>query len=244
MNIRCLIIDDERLALKEMRRLLAAHPEIEIAGEATHVEEAIAVFQRTQPHLVFLDIQLRGETGFDFVGRLNEPLPHIVFVTAHDRYAIRAFDCNALDYLLKPVQADRLAETLKRVGAPPRTPLRPQMEDCVFVKMHAAARLIPWKEIISIQSEGNYTRMILDDGSSPLILRTLKEWKEIAPDGYFLQIHRSSLVCKQAIREIRSTIEGRHTIVTKDGREFPVGRAFWPMLKARFRELAQVGNPV
>lgn len=232
MNMRCLIIDDEKLALTEMRLLLSAHPDVEVAGEAMNVEDALEVFQREKPDLVFLDIQLRGEVGFDFVGRLEEPLPRIVFVTAHDRYAIRAFECNALDYLLKPVQPERLAETLRRVRSAPRLPPAAQPEDCVFVKMNATARFLPWNDILSIKSEGNYTRLFLADGSSPLILRTLKEWQKMAPPGHFLQAHRSALVCGRAIREFRSTADGRHLLVTADGREIPVGRAFWPNLKA------------
>lgn len=232
MKMRCLIIDDERLALTEMRLLLSAHPDVEVAGEAMNVEDALEVFRREKPDLVFLDIQLRGEVGFDFVGRLEEPLPRIVFVTAHDRHAIRAFECNALDYLLKPVQPERLAETLRRVRSAPSRPPAPRPEDCVFVKMNATARFLPWNDILSIKSEGNYTRLFLADGSSPLILRPLKEWLKMAPPGHFLQIHRSTLVYGRAIRELRSTADGRHLLVTADGREVPVGRAFWPNLKA------------
>lgn len=246
MNMRCLIIDDEKLALAEMRLLLSAHPGVEVAGEAMNVKDALEVWQREKPDLVFLDIQLRGETGFDFVGRLEEPWPRIVFVTAYDRYAIRAFECNALDYLLKPVQPERLAETLRRVRSSPRPAPAAQPEDCVFVKMNATARFLPWNDILSIRSEGNYTRLFLKDGNTPLILRTLKEWKNLAPLGQFLQAHRSALVHGRAIRELRSTADGRHVLVTADNHEILVGRTFWPKIKAvltvDYRPASAVGH--
>lgn len=246
MKLRCLIIDDEQLALDEMRHLLSAHPDVEVVGEAMRVADALEVFQREKPALVFLDIQLREETGFDFVGRLQEPWPRLVFVTAHDRFAIRAFECNALDYLLKPVHPERLGETLRRIRAAPRLPPAAQPEDCVFVKMNATARFLPWKDILSIKSEGNYTRLFLADGSAPLMLRTLKEWQKLAPPGQFLQAHRSALVHGRAIRELRSTADGRHVLVTADKREIPIGRAFWPKVKAAFmpteRTAAAVGH--
>lgn len=230
--MRCLIIDDEKPALVEMRRLLSVHPDIDVVGEATNVEAALEIFRQAKPEVVFLDIQLRGETGFDFWGQADEPLSRIVFVTAHDRYAIRAFECNALDYLLKPVHPDRLAETLRRVRSSPRPPSRALPEDAVLVKMNSTARFVPWSEIQSVESAGNYTRLFLTDGSSPLIHRPLKEWEKMAPAGHFLRVHRSALVFGKAIREIRPASEGRNEIVMNNGRVIPVGRAFWPNLKA------------
>lgn len=232
--MRCVIIDDEKPALREMRRLLSVHPDIDVVGEAANVESALAICRQVKPGLVFLDIQLRGETGFDFLGQMDEPLPRIVFVTAHDRYAIRAFECNALDYLLKPVQPGRLAETLRRIRSAPVLPPRALPEDAVLVKMNSTARFVPWSEIQSVESDGNYTRLVLADGSSSLILRPLKEWEMMAPAGHFLQVHRKTLVFGKAIREIRPAPGGRREIVMNDGRVIPVGRAFWPNLKTAF----------
>jgi len=232
--MRCLIIDDEKPAQLEMRRLLSVYPEIEVIGAASNVGDALAICQASRPDLIFLDIQLRGETGFDFLSRLEEPVPRIVFVTAHDRFAIRAFECNALDYLLKPVHPDRLAQTLRRLHSVPRQPPRALPDDVVLVKMNSSARFLPWREILSVEAEGNYTRLFLVDGTTPLILRPLKEWEELAPLGHFLQVHRSALVFGKAIREIRPTLEGRREVVMNDGRVIPVGRAFWPNLKTAF----------
>ena len=228
---RCLIIDDEALALSEMRRLLSVHPDIKIVGEAKSVESALEAFRRTKPDAVFLDIQLRGETGFDFLGCLDEPHPRVVFVTAHDQHAIRAFECNALDYLLKPVNPERLAETLQRIRMQPRTPPPAGPDDCVLVKINSTMRFVPWRDILSIKSEGNYTRLFLAGGGTSLILRTLKAWERAAPAGQFIQAHRSMMVRREAIREIRPATGGGHLLVTSDGKEIPVGRAYWPELK-------------
>jgi DNA-binding NarL/FixJ family response regulator len=115
--MRCLIVDDEELARQEMRRLLRSHPSMEVAGEAADVATAFQLAARFKPEVIFLDVELRGETGFDLVERLPDPLPQIVFVTAYDRYAIQGFESNALDYLLKPVEAARLAETVRRLAS-------------------------------------------------------------------------------------------------------------------------------
>src|SRR5688572_23628454 len=110
--MRCLIVDDEAPARLEMRRLLSAHPGVEVVGEAGDVRTALELHSRLRPELIFLDIQLRGETGFDFVAAMGEGEARIVFVTAYDQHALRGFECNALDYLLKPVHPERLKSTL------------------------------------------------------------------------------------------------------------------------------------
>lgn len=232
MKIRCLVIDDEKPARAEMCALLSVIPRVEVAGEAANVATALEICRKTRPDVVFLDVQLRGETGFDFLGQLEDPLPRIVFVTAHDAYAVRAFECNALDYLLKPVHPDRLAETLKRLPSPPVEPPRALPEDMVLVKTKGSARFVPWGEIHSVEAEGNYTRLFLAEGSSSLVLRPLKEWMKLAPDHHFLQVHRSALVFRKAIRETRITADERRELVLKNGRVMPVGRVFWRDLKA------------
>jgi DNA-binding NarL/FixJ family response regulator len=115
--IRCLMVDDEKLAREELARLLGVHSHVEIVGEARRVDEALELTMRLQPDVVFLDIRLRVEDGFDYIHRASGPLPHIIFITAHDEFAVRAFECHALDYLLKPVNPDRLTAALQRVAA-------------------------------------------------------------------------------------------------------------------------------
>ncbi len=113
--MRCLILEDEPPAREGMRKLLAAHADVQVVGEAAHVDSALRLAELRRPDLVFLDVQLRGETGFDFLARAAAPPPHVIFVTAHDRYAAEAFRVEAVDYLLKPIAPAALAEALRRV---------------------------------------------------------------------------------------------------------------------------------
>lgn len=230
--MRCLILDDEELARRELRHLLEAYPWIEIVGEAANVEEAMALAASRRPEAVFLDVELQGETGFDFLSRLPEPLPRIVFVTAYDEYAVRGFECNALDYLLKPVHPERLAETIARLRrqTPPRRPA--DGRDAVFLKIGAAYRFIPWCEVHHVVSEGNYTRVFFEDCPSALVLKPLKEWLDLMPREIFLHVHRTALVRRSAIAEIRHPGRDRRELLLSDGSLIPVGPSHWPALKA------------
>lgn len=229
--MRCLLIDDEAPARHELRQLLSVHLDVEIVGEAANVADALALAARHRPDLVLLDIQLRGESGFDFVAALPDDHPHrIVFVTAYDEHAVRAFECNALDYLLKPVLPARLAATLRR--AQPARLLPARADDSVFVKDGSLARFVRWTEIVHIESEGNYTRVHLDDASAPLMLRPLKEWLDLSPPALFVQIHRTLLVRRSAIHGIRQVSEDRRLLVLANHRELPIGRSYWPAVRA------------
>jgi len=226
--MRCLIIDDEPLAQLEMRRLLSVHADVEGIDCAADIETALKICRAQPPEVIFLDIQLRGESGFDFLNQAPHPCPPIVFVTAFDRYAIRAFDYNALDYLLKPVHPERLQETLARLRKVIAVPNR----DGLLLPMNGIVRRVTWEEINSIESEGNYTRVNLADGSSAMILRRLKEWMEIVPEE-IVQAHRTALVRLGAVREIRPIADGRRELVLDQGKILPVSRNCWPNLKQR-----------
>lgn len=233
--LRCLIVDDERLAREEMVRLLSCHDHVEIVGEASSISTALELSRRLQPDVVFLDVQLPRETGFDFMAQVEPPRPLIVFVTAHDRYAVRGFECNALDYLLKPVRPERLAQTLERLETrqPARSPAT--VDDMVFLKIGATARFVPWRNVQRVTTEGDYTRVFLEDGAVGLILCPLKEWLTMAPVGLLAQVHRQTLVRLDAIREVRYEGKGRREIVLSDGSSAAIGRHYWPQLKSLLR---------
>jgi len=245
--MRILIVDDEAPARLELRRLLSPHPSIDSIGEAANVGCALEQTALHRPDLVFLDIHLRGETGFDYLARLPDfpATPRIVFLTAHDNYAIRAFECNALDYLLKPVAPERLAKSLARVtsltasqAAPaalatpaPPLPAAPATEnDVVFVKAGSAVRFIPWLEIHAITADGNYTHLHLSCGDRLIVLRPLKEWLLLAPAGRFVQVHRSAVVQRRVIAEIQTVREKKRTLILLCGRQIPVGRDYFSAL--------------
>jgi len=225
--MRCLILDDEEPARIELRRLLSLHPAVEIVGEASKVATALELTARLQPQIAFVDVALRGETGFDYVARAAELeiAPHVIFVTAHDRHAVRAFECNALDYLLKPVITARLEEALRRIHERRKPePAAATDDDSFFLQTGTGARFVAWKELLWIEASGNYTRLHFNDGSSAVMLRTLKDWLVRAPKGMFLQIHRKLAARRNAIAEVRFPRPKSAEAVLCGGMVLPVSR--------------------
>jgi two-component system LytT family response regulator len=237
-----LLIDDEPLARMELRRLLQAHPGVAVAGEAGTMADARALLSRPGYDLVFLDIQLRGGSGFDLLDSVAAGA-QIVFVTAYDRFALRAFEVNALDYLLKPVSAARLATTLQRLGenraapvaATPAAGAKLSVEDRVFVKTGSATRFVPVASICAVRSAENYTEVLLHGGETLLVLRTLKSWEEVLPEATFLRIHRQALVNLARVKRIERGGEDE-VLFHLDGPAvaLPASRRQLAELRARF----------
>ncbi|WP_438479959.1 LytR/AlgR family response regulator transcription factor [Oleiharenicola lentus] len=203
--LRTVIIDDESLARDELRRLLAAHPEVSIVGEAGKISAARELLARGGYDLVLLDIQLAGGSGFDLVPHVVPPV-EIIFVTAHDQFAVRAFEINALDYVLKPVSPARLATALKRVShsnaasSPGPTPEEASTtapfaaNDRVFLKSDRGSRFVSLTEIAAVIANDNYTDVYVADGAHFLVRRTLKSWESSLPGAHFTRVHRQALV--------------------------------------------------
>lgn len=221
-RIRVAIVDDEPPARKLLRALLAEHPEVEIVGEAGDVATAAALCAEREPDLVFLDIQLPRTDGFGLLPLLKRPVK-IVFVTAHDRHAVRAFEVNALDYLLKPVAPARLAATLSRLAVPDEPPTGMLLDsDQVALRDDSGLRLVPVRSITHIEAEDNYTRVHLLGSSPALVRRTLAEWERSLPAAPFLRVDRSLIVRLDAVRTLCS--ESRDlTRLTLEGRAEPIG---------------------
>jgi two-component system LytT family response regulator len=198
-----LIVDDERLARVELRRLLKAHPEVEIAGEARNGEEALTLIGELSPDLLFLDIQMPGMTGFDLLGRLEDDVPQVIFTTAYDEHAIKAFEVNALDYLLKPIAPERLGAALKRV-----TPRRQAKRlSRVFVREGDRCWIVRLPDIFLLESEGNYTR--LHFGSErPLIRRSLNALEQQLDPAVFFRASRKQILNLTWIEKTDITVSG------------------------------------
>lgn len=197
-SLKAIIVDDERLARLNLRKLLNPYPEIEVAGEASSCENAMELIRIFNPQLIFLDIQLSGETGFDLLELIDNSIK-IIFVTAFDEYAIRAFEVNAIDYLLKPVNPERLKAAIERVikreKAQEGEAKNYKYSDSIYVRMsNYASRFIKISSISFIEPVGNYTRIFTNDGKHCLVLKTLKQWEEELPENHFVRIHRSSIV--------------------------------------------------
>jgi two-component system LytT family response regulator len=200
--VRVLIVDDEPPARRELRRLLAAHAEVEDVREAGSSAEAEALLRADPPDVVFLDIQLREASGLDVVPAVPERTA-IVFVTAFDQYAVRAFELNALDYLLKPVEPERLAIALQRMraregsrpaGPPPRSERALDARDWLFVRSGERVEFVGVASITHISADGDYSLVRSHDGSERLLHLALNEWERRLPSNDFLRIHRSTIV--------------------------------------------------
>lgn len=234
--MRTLLVDDEPLARRELRRLLAPLEWIDICGEASHIDEAETCIARLCPDLLFLDIQMPGGTGFDLLSRLTDT-PQVIFTTAHDEHAIRAFEVNALDYLLKPVEPERLQAALAklshrapRAGAAPAGPLRQ-----LFVRDGARCWFIPLHEVSLFSAEGNYVRLRWGQ-RQPLLGRPLIALEErLDPQQYF-RANRQQIINLDFITEVDIGVNGRLHVQLREGPEVEISRR-----QARFfRQLSGV----
>lgn len=233
-----LLVDDERLARQELHTLLAAHPDIEVVGEASSIAQAARLVTKLAPDIVFLDVQLPGETGFDLFDRVALS-SEVIFVTAHDAHALRAFDVNALDYLLKPVAPERLAASLGRVRAreplPPGEQRRLGADDFIFVTVGGRARFLRVVHIVAVQADGDYTDVILADGSTARVLRPLKHWEQRLPEAQFVRIHRETIVHLRYVDRVEEWSAECWHVHLRDRKEpLVLSRRYASRLRARF----------
>lgn len=199
---RAVIVDDERLARRELSFLLQQHPEIEVVGEAGSVKEAVGMMETLKPDLLFLDIQMPRESGFDLFERAPVTAG-VIFVTAHDEFAVRAFEVNALDYLMKPVNPLRLRQAIGRFlrRSPKAAPRTLAYEDTIFVAVGPAPRFVKLSALVCILAEGDYSRLVGPGGSIGLVLKSMKEWEALLPERQFCRIQRSVIInCERVVR--------------------------------------------
>lgn len=239
---RVLIIDDEAIARDALRVLLEAHPDYAITATAATITQARAALAREDYDVVFLDIQLRGGSGFELVSHVRAAA-QLVFVTAHDEHALRAFDVNAIDYLLKPVHPERLARSLQKLAEaggvsrpevdPPGAALpRMRDDDTVYLKLDAGARFVPLANIGAILSCENYSEVLLAGGERLLVRRSLKSWEDALPAPRFVRAHRQALVNLQRLVRIEDD-GGDGPLLHLDGVRAPlrVSRREWATLR-------------
>ena len=221
---RAIIVDDEPLARKDLAAVIAEFEEIEIVGEAKNVQTAIELIKNENPNLIFLDIKMPGESGFDLVEHIENDY-HVVFVTAFDEYAIRAFEVNALDYLLKPVTKERLLVTLERLDDVEDQKNQEMKildyDDQVFLKLNNKYHFLKVNNILQISSEGDYSRIILKQGGKSLAQKSMKEWEDRLPENHFIRIHRSTIINTDEVERIEPWYNNAH-LVYLNGVEKPV----------------------
>jgi two-component system LytT family response regulator len=221
--LKTLIVDDEPLARRELRRLLAAFPAVRVVGEAANIDEARARIEELSPEVVFLDIQMPGGTGFDLLAQLDR-VPRIVFTTAYDQYAVKAFEVNALDYLLKPIEPERLAAAIRKIqplparDAVPGTPL-----EQLFIKDGPRCWFVPLREVSVFSAEGNYVRLLWGK-ERPLLGRSLAALEtKLDPSRYF-RANRAQIINLDLIESVEPGEGGRLHVRMKDGPEIEVSR--------------------
>lgn len=225
--MKAIIVDDERLARQELKTMLAEHKDIEVIAECANAVEAKEKINALKPDVVFLDIQMPGKNGLELAQELN-PLPELIFITAHDEYALRAFEVNALDYLLKPVQPQRLAETLKKLflkeGDSPqefRTILT--NEDQVFIKDGERCWFVKLADVRMFESEGNYVRVIFEN-NRPLILRSLNNLEQRLNPTNFFRASRKHIINLKWVDNIEPWFNGGLMVKLKGGEQIELSR--------------------
>jgi len=231
MPIKAIIIDDERLARNELKKLLEQHPEIQIIDEASNVDEGVEKIDLMYPELIFLDIQMPGKTGFDLLSEL-EKSPKVIFTTAYDEFALKAFEVNALDYLLKPIDPKRLADAIQKLQAEieleraslsgnTRGPL--SESDQVFVKDGEKCWFVKLEEIRLFESVGNYAKVYFSS-NKPLILKSLNALEDRLDEHVFFRANRKHIINLHWIEKIEPYFNGGLLVELKGGEKIEISR--------------------
>lgn len=232
--MRAIIIDDERLARTELKKLLQDFPEVEVIDEAANAQEGIQKIESLRPDLIFLDIQMPGKTGFDMLSEL-EKSPQVIFTTAYDEYALKAFEVNALDYLLKPVEPKRLADAIQKLNQQPVQPREQNIasenfnqsllneHDQVFVKDGERCWFVKLTDIRLFESVGNYAKVFFGT-NKPLILKSLNALEERLDEKMFFRANRKHIVNLRMIEKIEPYFNGGLLLELKGGEKIEVSR--------------------
>ncbi|MEM6831285.1 MAG: response regulator [Bacteroidota bacterium] len=234
--MKAIIIDDERLARKELSSLLENHPEVNIVDEAVNADEALEKIATHDPDVIFLDVQMPGKTGFEMLESM-ERVPQVIFTTAYDEFALKAFDFNALDYLLKPIQAERLSESIQKVQTKVgRKEINKSQKlgsnDQVFVKDGDKCWFVRLADVRLFESDGNYIKVYFEN-FKPMIHKSLNALDERLDDRTFFRASRKHIVNLGWVESIDTWFNGGLLVKLKGGEKIEVSRR----QSARFREM-------
>ncbi|MDQ4120930.1 MAG: LytTR family DNA-binding domain-containing protein [Acidobacteriota bacterium] len=234
---KAVIVDDERLARNKLRKMLADFPNVEIVGEAESVDSAIEVIEETAPDVVFLDVQMIGASGFDLLEKVEAEF-HTIFVTAYDEYAIRAFEVNALDYLLKPVKPERLRQAIEKLSSqtkPEVTAKTLEPDDFLFLNFGKKSKFVPVNEIKCILAADVYSEIHIASGERALLLKSLNDWERQLPAKYFVRVHRSAIVNLAFVERVENQFNYSYKIFLRgESKPVAMSRRFAARLKERF----------
>jgi two-component system, LytTR family, response regulator len=238
IRLTALIIDDERLARLNLRKNLAVYSEIEVIGEASSIETGIRAIKDLKPDLLFLDIRLSDGTGFDLLNKV-EFKGKVIFQTAYDEYAFRAFEVNALDYLLKPITKDRLKKVITRIlnnelekGGSDFLKLR--YDDRIMIEQKKNIHFIKIEDLIYIKAAREYTTLFERGGKEYVVLKSIGDWEKKLPDEHFARVHRNGIINFNYIE--RSERSGNSAIMFLKGIDgaVSISRGYYKLIKSRY----------
>ena len=236
-TFKSIIVDDEELAREDLKVLLKDFKEIEIIGESETVEETKALIKKLDPDLIFLDIQMPGKSGFDLLEEIQINAK-IIFVTAYDEYAIRAFEVNAKDYLLKPVIKERLSLAIDRLKTEQENEdnfeAKLEFDDSIFVMVNNHYQFVKIGSIIKIASAGNYSEIYTSSKLKGLVLKSLKDWEIRLPGNYFVRIHRNAIINLEYVDRVEGWFNYSYKVFLKEIDEpLVISRRYAAKLKER-----------
>ena len=216
-KIKAIVVDDERLARKDLILLLNEFNNISVVDEVDSVPSAKMAIEKYKPDVVFLDIQMPGESGFDLINQINISTK-IIFVTAFDEFAIRAFEVNAVDYLLKPINPERLREAINRLEKSTKAINLNILnyDDHLLLNINSNLRFIKINSIVTISSAGDYSSILTSDTKKGLTLKTLKEWETRLPEKHFCRIHRSHIINLNYLDRLEEWFKNSYKVYMKD----------------------------
>lgn len=242
--MKAIIIDDERLARKELASLLTDYPDIEVVAESHNADHAKVKIESLQPDLIFLDIQMPVKTGFELLEELSF-IPQVIFTTAYDEYALKAFEVNAFDYLLKPIEKERLKESLEKLKqrvkddeASDKSEAKIEstsglsLEDQIFVKDGEKCWFVKLDKVSAFESEGNYVRIHFE-GNKPLILKSLNNLEQRLNEKYFFRANRKFIINLSWIENMESWFNGGLRVTLKNGMQVEISRRQAAKLKEK-----------
>ncbi len=245
MNTTCLIIDDEKLARDLLHEYLEAFPQIEVVGECAKGTEAVEKINKLKPDLIFLDVQMPGMNGFDVLDEIDHE-PHVIFTTAYDQYAIRAFEKNAVDYLLKPLDEERFTQAVNRALKRKTTEAgdleellrsiksegKGSFDSHIFVQKSEKLFNLPVEEIIFLEASGDYT--VITTKSDQFVSSSgIGKLEEILNPDTFIRVHRSTIINLNFLKEIERHFNGGMVVKMQNGKSFPVSRTYAKLIRKK-----------
>ena len=237
-RLTALIIDDERLARLSLRKKLSMYSEIEVIGEASSIEAGIKAIRDLSPDILFLDIQLSDGTGFDLLNRA-EFKGKVIFQTAYDEYACRAFEINALDYLLKPITKERLKHVITNLISSEneknvRNTHRFRYDDRIMIEQKKNIHFIKVENIIYIKAEREYTTLFEKGGNEYLVLKSISDWQKELPDEYFARVHRNSIINFNYIERSERSGNTANMFLISIPEPISISRGYYKLIKTRY----------